>query len=191
MKKYIAVSLLLVTVFAKTATAQDEEEKTEKQGFDKSKLFFGGNFGLSFGTNTYVNLSPQVGYRFNQYLAAGAGVNFNYLSVKYYNYDGSTYKERIGYTGLNVFGRFYPIPYLLVQAQPELNYSWGSRKYSDGGGSDKLPGQFVPSLLIGGGGAIPTGGHNGALIIMAQYDVIQNTRSPYGNKVFFTIGYNF
>ncbi len=40
--------------------------------------------------------------------------------------------ERQGYGGLNIFGRFYPIQYAFLQAQPEMNYSWGSVKYSDG-----------------------------------------------------------
>ena len=41
--------------------AQDSETKG---GFDKSKLFFGGNLGLAFGTYTIVNVSPLVGYQF-------------------------------------------------------------------------------------------------------------------------------
>lgn len=191
MKKYVLV-LMVVIAAAQNIQAQDDPEQAEKKGFDKSKLFFGGNFGLGFGTNTFVNVSPQVGYRFNDYLAAGVGVNFNYYSYKYYNYDGSNlYRESLGYSGLNVFGRVYPIKFILIQAQPELNYSWGSRKFYDGSDKERLSGQFVPSLLIGGGAAIPMGGRNGALLLMMQYDVLQESRSPYGNKPFFTLGYNF
>lgn len=191
MKKFVLV-LMAIVVTAQSIKAQDEPEQPEKKGFDKSKLFFGGNFGLGFGTNTFVNVSPQVGYRFNDYLAAGVGVNFNYYSYKYYNYDGSDlYRESLGYSGLNVFGRVYPIKFIIIQAQPELNYSWGSRKFYDGTAKERLPGQFVPSLLIGGGAAIPMGTRNGALLLMMQYDVFQESRSPYGNKPFFTLGYNF
>ncbi len=191
MKKFVLV-LMAIVVTAQSIKAQDEPEQPEKKGFDKSKLFFGGNFGLGFGTNTFVNVSPQVGYRFNDYLAAGVGVNFNYYSYKYYNYDGSDlYRESLGYSGLNVFGRVFPIKFIIIQAQPELNYSWGSRKFYDGTAKERLPGQFVPSLLIGGGAAIPMGTRNGALLLMMQYDVLQEELSPYGNKPFFTMGYNF
>ena len=70
---------LIIAVAALQVKAQDEEEP--KKGFDKEKLFFGGNFGLGFGSNqTSINISPQVGYRFNKYLAAGAGINFVYAS---------------------------------------------------------------------------------------------------------------
>ena len=191
MKKIIFLLLFAATATTQTAYSQDEPEETAPKGFDKSKLFFGGNFGLGFGSNTSsIIVSPQVGYRFNPYLAAGAGVNFNYYSYTTNWSNGLETKTRSGYTGLNIFGRVYPIPYILIQAQPELNYSWGSIKYSDNRSTEKLKGQFIPSLLIDGGAAIPTGG-NGALLLMLQYDVLQESRSPYGSKAFFTMGYNF
>jgi hypothetical protein len=57
---------------------KDEKEK----GFQKDRLFVGGNFGLSFGNYTFINVSPQLGYRFNRFLAAGAGVNLQYVGIK-------------------------------------------------------------------------------------------------------------
>jgi hypothetical protein len=66
MKKFLLTACLFA-LFSAVATAQDEGEEPVKQGFDKSKLFFGGNFGLGFGNvSTLVNVSPQVGYRFNR-----------------------------------------------------------------------------------------------------------------------------
>lgn len=193
MKKYFFLLLLISGIGMQQVFAQEEDKDAPAPapGFDKSKLFFGGNFGLGFGNrNTYVNVSPQVGYRFNQYVAAGVGVNFNYRGYKLDYGGGAVYRERYGYGGMNIFGRVYPIPFLLIQAQPELNYSWGSFK-NPGESTQKYPGVFVPSLLIGAGGAIPTGGGNGALILMLQYDVLQEGRSPYGKNIFFTMGYNF
>lgn len=193
MKRLVLLFLIAGIAVSQHAIAQEEDREPEQKGFDKSKLFFGGNFGLGFGTNTSVNISPQVGYRFNDYLAAGAGVNFNYYSYKSYYSNGADYsRTSFGYTGFNIFGRVYPIKFILLQAQPELNYSWGSVKYYDGiTPRSKYPGQFVPSLLLGGGGAIPMGGRNGALLLMIQYDILQESRSPYGNRPFFTMGYNF
>lgn len=191
MKKFFLLYFAITLTIMQTVIAQEEQEPVQK-GFDKSKLFFGGNFGLGFGTNTSVNVSPQVGYRFSDYFAAGVGVNFNYYSFKYYNYNGSDlYRENFGYTGFNVFGRVYPIKFLLLQVQPELNYSWGSRKFYDGTQKQKLAGLFVPTLLLGGGAAIPMGGRNGALLLMIQYDILQQQRTPYGNRPFFSLGYNF
>ena len=187
MKKILLVIAALVFVHIATF-AQDEEGEPVKKGFDKNKLFFGGNFGLGFGNvSTLVNISPQIGYRFNDYLAAGAGVNFIYSSYRY-RFTVPEYKEQYGVTGLNIFGRVYPIEYLFFQVQPELNYTWGKFKFYDGEPDQKLDAKFVPSLLGGAGAAIPAG--RGAFIVMVQYDLLQNDRSPYGNRAFFNFGYN-
>jgi hypothetical protein len=190
-RKSLLIAIVFLTTLSVATQAQYERdrEREPKQGFDKSKLFFGGNFGLGFGGNsTLVNVSPQIGYRFNPYLAAGAGVTFLYSSYRY-RYYNPEYKENYGVAGLNVFGRVYPIEYLFLQIQPEMNYNWGKFKFYDGSPDQKLKGKIVPSLLGGAGAAIPAGG--GAFIVMVQYDLLQNTRSPYGNRAFYNFGYNF
>jgi hypothetical protein len=186
MKKFLMVACLFA-LFSAVAVAQDEQEEP-KQGFDKSKLFFGGNFGLGFGNvSTLINVSPQIGYRFNHYLAAGAGINFIYSSYKY-QFANPEYKEQFGVAGLNIFGRVYPIEYIFLQLQPEANYTWGKYKFYNDWPDEKLPSKIVPSLLGGVGAAIPAG--RGYLIVSANYDLIQNERSPYGNRAFFNFGYN-
>lgn len=180
--------MLVAALLSLTSFGQDEEP-SEKTGFDKSKLFFGGNFGLSFGDYTLANVSPQLGYRFNRYLAAGAGVNFIYSSIKYRDFNGnSNFKAAYGVTGLNIFGRVYPIEQILLQVQPEMNYTWGKYKYYDNRPDEKIGGKMVPSLLLGGGAAIPAG--RGSFIAMVQFDVLNNARSPYGNKPIYNFGYN-
>jgi len=105
--------IVLLSILAISAFAQDEEEG--QKGFDKNKLFFGGTFGASFGSYTFVNVSPQVGYRFNKFFAAGAGVNFIYSSVKYdYGSAALNYKNEYGVVGLNIFGRVYPVQFLVI-----------------------------------------------------------------------------
>ena len=52
----------------------------------------------------------------------------------------------------------------------------------------KIPTQFVPSLLLGGGAAIPAG--RGAITISVMYDVIQNLYSPYYHQAVYGFGYN-
>lgn len=189
MKKLILFCVL--SVFATVALRAQEIEDTGVKGFDKSKLFVGGNFALSFGNATIVNISPQLGYRFNRFLAAGVGINGQYSAFKTEFSNGSTYsRESYGVVGLNIFGRFYPIPYLFIQAQPEFNRVWVTSKFYDTNPATEFKvKKFVPSLLAGAGGAIPTGGR-GYFILMAQYDVLQEEYTPYGSKAFFSFGYN-
>src|SRR4051794_29022284 len=121
------IALLIVSVsFLSVASAQSPqpftEEEESKKGFDPSRLFFGGNFGLTFGDFTFINVSPQVGYRLTEKFSIGTGVNFIYQSSKY-TYAANTYdKSEYAYVGLGVFGRFNPIKFLLLNVQPEMNY---------------------------------------------------------------------
>jgi len=118
--------ILLVFCLGALGFAYAQEEENPDKKFDPNKLFFGGYIGLSFGDYTLVNVSPQVGYQFNPYLAAGAGINFIYSSATY-----SYYKDKFGVVGLNVFGRINPIRFLFLQLQPELNYTWGKYDFFD------------------------------------------------------------
>jgi hypothetical protein len=185
MKKVFLIVLLSVAVL----TISRAQEESEKKGFDKSRLFIGGSLGLSFSSyGSAINVTPQVGYFFNRYFAAGVGVNYAYYSYK--DYYGSTQvsKQSYSYAGMNIFGRVYPIRQAFVQVQPELNYIWGSVQYAGSGGEYKIPSQFVPSLLLGGGAALPAG--KGSVVISIMYDVIQNTLSPYYGQAVYAFGYN-
>ena len=165
------------------AVAQDA---SGSGGFDKSKLFFGGNLGLAFGTYTIVNVSPLVGYQFTPVIAAGVGINYSY-----YGYNDGYWNYKQSYAGMSVFGRVYPIKQLFIQVQPEENYMWYSQ--SGMGSNQDQPtlkiNQFVPSLLMGGGAAIPAGG-NGAFTISIMYDVLQNIYSPFYHQAVYGFGYS-
>lgn len=130
MKKTGLISIFILLMgFSVFAQSQEGNEK-QGGGFDKSRLFFGGNFGLSFGNQTFINISPQVGYQFSQYFSAGGGVNFISSSYTIRDYNGDKlYKDSYSYAGLNIFGRVYPIPFLFAQVQPEYNYSWGRQSF--------------------------------------------------------------
>ncbi|OLY93728.1 hypothetical protein SAMN05444008_11453 [Cnuella takakiae] len=154
----------------------------------QNRWFTGGNFGLSFGTYTFVNISPQIGYRFTDKVAAGGGVNFQYISDRTRVNGETVYRTNRGVGGLNVFGRFYPVPQFMVQVQPEANYVWGKDKDFINNQEFRFDPRVVPSLLLGGGLVLPTG--RNALIISAFYDVIQDPDAPYGRRPIVNFGYN-
>lgn len=189
----VGLVMMMVALFALQANAQDEE--ASKKGFDKSRLFVGGNFGLSFGDNTFINISPQVGYMFSRYFAGGVGINGQYSETKFRNFNGDTYaKSNYGVAGMSVFGRVYPIRQIFASVQPELNYIWGKTKYYNPAQEFTLNSKILPSLLLGGGGVIPMG-RAGGLLIMVQYDVLNkdpkdtDPGTPYGDRVFYSIGF--
>jgi hypothetical protein len=189
MKKLIVNTLLVL--LAPLALLAQEEQEEPKEGFQKEKMFVGGYFGLTFGDYTLINISPQVGYRFNKVLAAGLGINGQYVSFKDWDSNGDPYKTNEGIIGLNVFGRVYPIPQLMLQVQPEVNYRFGKYTYYEESPAQeyKMDAVIVPSLLMGGGVIVPAGG-KGALVVSIMYDVLQHDNSPYGNQPVYSFGVN-
>ena len=189
-RQSLSVLLGLMLLCTATSVRAQSDEAAGTKGFNPDRLFFGGNFGMSFGDFTFINITPQVGYQFNRYLAAGGGVSFIGTGFTQRDFNGNKiYKDTYNSAGLNIFGRVYPIPFLFLQAQPEYNYTWGRTKFYNGLPEAKLDGEFVPVLLLGAGAVIPAG--RGSFIAMLQYNVIDNDRSVYGNRPFVSFGFNF
>ena len=182
--------LIVLVCSMVSATLWAQEETEPPKGFQKEKLFVGGTFGVSFGDYTLLNISPQLGYRFNPYLAAGIGINGQYVSVKD-RYNGNAYRKTSqGVLGFNVFGRVYPIQRIMLQLQPEVNYLFGKQTYYGPPREEyKLDATIAPSLLAGAGLVFPGG--RGAFIMAVFYDVLQNKNAPYGNKPIINFTYNF
>lgn len=67
------------------ANTETKKEK-KKKDYSESKIFFGGNLGLSFWSNyAYVELSPLVGYKITPRFWAGGGPKYMYLKINTYN----------------------------------------------------------------------------------------------------------
>jgi hypothetical protein len=185
-------SLLFLGLICITFSAFAQEEKEEgTKGFQKEKVFIGGNFGLTFGDYTLINISPQVGYRFTKLFAAGVGINGQYVGYKDRTFNGDLYRKvSQGVTGLNVFGRLYPVNQFFLHAQPEANYLFGKETFYQPSKEEyKLDAAIAPSLLLGGGAVLSSGGRGG-FVISVLYDVLQHENSPYGRRPVYNVGFN-
>jgi len=158
----------------------------EKVTMLNPNVFFGGNLQLQFGTQTVVNVSPMVGYKFTERLHAGVGGTYLYTSDSRYNYSRTIY-------GGNIFGRYILHPNFFGQAEIEaLNLSdliiytdpatltitvkEGKRYWAD-------------SYLIGLGYRMPMG-ERASANIMIMWNLNQNSKSPYENPIM-RIGFDF
>lgn len=189
--KSLLLMLLATLLLALPGLAQETAPETSNKKFDPSRLVFSGNMGATFGDFTFIQASPQVGYMFSDKFTAGAGINYISATEKFRNFQGNeVYRFNNGYAGMNMFARFFPVRYLMASLQPELNYNWGKIRYKDGTPTQRIDAGFVPSLLVGGGVLVPSGGRGGMLISL-QYDVIQSSRSPYGRRAFVNFGFIF
>ncbi len=164
--------------------AQSQQPLSYSEGHSsQGRMVFGGTFGLAFGSNySSVNISPQVGYEFNRYFTAGGGIAYFYYKNDLNIGDRSDFSQN--YLGANVYAKFSPIRYISFQVQPEIYQMWGSA------GGESIDSQTVPAVLAGGGVNIPAG-RNGAVSLMVYYDLVQDDWSPYGNQMFYSIGYTF
>lgn len=154
-----------------------DRESTSGFMFDKSKLRYGANIGLSLSRNyTVFGLGPQVGYQFSDSFMAGAGVKYYYTKLRSYDYE-----VKSNLFGVNTFGYYYPVRFLAFFAQPELNYIWSTLKYGTDGIDDRKESGFVPSLVVGGGLRL------GRSHITLNYDLARHSRSPYPTGFFLGI----
>lgn len=168
----------------------DEEEMSFSD-----RIFFGGNFGLQFGTITNVELSPIVGYYFTPRLAGGTGIRYEFyrdrrpgfIPFETHIYGGSLFtrliliddlEEMIGirlnskvfahaeYEMLSLEKKYFEVPATLEEGRFPLH-----------------------SVLVGGGLFQPVGRRSG-LVMMVLWNLNQTASSPYSNPVI-RIGFNF
>ncbi len=141
-------------------------------GIFGDRLFYGGNFGLTFsgsgsGNNyTQIQVAPLVGFRATSFLDVGVQVAYEYYSNSYTSANG---------WGGGLFARYIaPIPFLQrinsgIFAHAEYDYMHYNIKYKDSGIADTTADRS--ELPLGVGIYIPMGGR-ARMSVAALWDVI-------------------
>jgi hypothetical protein len=92
----IILMLFLVLSFA---SARGLAQMTrEKAPAISERIFFGGNFGLQFGTVTNIQIAPIVGFWLRPRIAVAVGPEYQYYKDPYYKtniYGGKAYVEYV------------------------------------------------------------------------------------------------
>lgn len=174
MKKIIGIFFLLG--FFVTVKAQSS--------FDMNKVTLGGTFGAQFGDYTMITIAPQVGYNITNYFNAGVGISYSYYREKYY-ISNNRVIDKSHYAGLNIYGRLCLLDYIVVHAQPEINYMTRTIEYPSSSLPKEKVEKAIPSFLVGAGLRM------GPVVAMLQYDLVQDTYSPYGTRIFYSVGFSF
>lgn len=171
------------------AKKEEKERDDAKTALEKKKdklqrIRIGGSFGLQFGTFTYVNISPTIGYMaIKDRLEVGAGPIFIYERYKYTPFD----KISFFVYGPDIYTRGYLWKGIYLEARYDLvnkpSYYDFNRKI------------WVSHLLLGGGYAAPIG-KVGFFNISALFNVLNNNESIYkgtfGNfPLILTFGFGF
>jgi hypothetical protein len=163
----------------KPAVQKDFDKDDENPSF-ASRLRFGGNFSISFGNITLIDLSPAIGYAVSERFVPGVGLTYMYFRRRFNNnFDFET----------NIYGGRVFSQYLLT----ENFFLWGELEslsvsfYNPA--TDQTAREWVSSPLVGGGYRSPTGGR-GAFNITVLYNLAYDSlRSPYASPLVVRIGF--
>jgi len=181
--------VLLLWPCGELRSQQEFREYPDRSG----KFFLVPEFWLSFGSRTYIDIAPMVGYHINDRTVAGLGPHYIFQSWKgtYYQSPGQTH-----IFGLKGFLRFALITnaeqYLPINLFSDLfahveyealsleNQYYG--RVSEGG-------RFLYNALLLGGGFNQRIGPYSSVSFMVLWNVNESSSSPYSNPVF-RIGFN-
>ncbi len=163
----------------------------------RDRLFFGGNFGLTFGSTTSIIVSPLAGYRITPKLSGGLGIRYEYYKNSYPGY--VPYSTNI--YGGSVFTRYMLIQNLgkalkleglgtgiFVQGEYELLNL--ESQYFDISNTHPEQKRFnLHSVLVGGGIYQPIGERSGFLITVL-WNLNESINSVYSNPLI-RLGFTF
>jgi len=171
---------LLSAVIGKSLYGQETEEMTLRD-----RIYFGGDFSLMFGTVTFIEVSPIVGYRFTPRFSSGIGATYQYYREKTFIntvekshiYGGRIFSRYIFLKDLN---EFIPVGLhagLLGYCEYEfLNLeSFFSPLHESGR-------FWLHSFYLGGGLELPVG-RRSRMNLLVLFNLNDTGESPYSNPV--------
>ncbi|WKN31984.1 hypothetical protein PZB74_01260 [Porifericola rhodea] len=182
MKRIFFVVLFSYVSLSTYAQEKSDQVSRERNSPSNSDFFervsIGGNFGLQFGSVTYIDLSPMIGYRFTDKFTAGPGFTYRYL--KYKGFEGSSIY------GGSLFARHLIGSQFFAQTQFEsLNTEYLTYINQE----PRFVRDWVSGFFIGGGLYQPLG-RRGAILLSAMYNVMYDSqRSPYNSPWVLNVGF--
>ncbi|MFN3998286.1 hypothetical protein [Algoriphagus sp.] len=133
----------------------------------KDRLYYGGNFGLQFGTVTLIDISPLVGVMITPRLSGGIGGTY-----QYYNDNRLQGAQGTAYGG-RVFGRYNILPNIFTHVEYE-SINWNAYNFF----VEDFRRTWTNALFIGGGYFAPFGPRGGANFTFL-YNVLHDNRNSY------------
>ena len=143
----------------------------------RDRIALGGNFWLNFGNNTYVDLSPMVGYRVKDNLTLGVGATYIYQRQRFISFQNpaNDFVLVSSVYGGRAFARqvVYKNAFALAELEA-LNFPYYNAQ------SGETPRVWTTNPLIGAGVQYPIG--NRGMVMMA---VLYNLNYQSGNRSFY------
>jgi hypothetical protein len=174
-KQIIILSLIIITGFINKTYSQYLNNELKPA----QRIFYGGNFGMSFGSVNYIELNPIFGYRINDRLSAGLGISYTYVSSKQYDYSGYCYGGNVfaSFAIVKDFSQILPINFnggLLIYGENAL---LNIKNYYHNPNAD-----WINSPMLGAGLQIPISSRS-YFVLTVLYNFNENEYSQYTNPV--------
>lgn len=145
----------------------------------RERLFYGGSFGLQFGTYTNINVTPMVGLWVRPRIAIAAGPNYTYYKDPYIKttmYGGNTYVQFVPVRDINNaipiglhMGIFLHLEDELLSLESAV---WDPRNTGN---------RFLVNTLLGGFGISQQLGMRSSLNLMFLWTLTDSGYSLYNN----------
>jgi hypothetical protein len=175
-------TIIFAFVLLSGSVAQESDKDKEKSKpmtrQEPSKVYWGGQLGLSFGSFFRIAVKPMVGYKVTPKFHVGGTLGYSYTK--------DTRNENFTVTSHNFGGSVFT-RYLIVKGlygHAEFAY-WSYKYQTDNIESERT---WVPFLLLGGGWIQPVSPST-ALFVEVLWDVLRDENSPYdASSPFVSIG---
>ncbi len=179
-KKVSLIFLLLILM--STHVCQSQRSRSETPPLSE-RLFYGGNFGLQFGTITDIQVSPVIGIWLRPRIAVAVGPDYRfykYGSEKTNIYGGKAYVELVLIQDLNNLIPLGVNTGIFVHLEDEfLNLETSFWKYPP-----YLTERFKVNTVLAGGGISQQMGRRSSLNIMALWALNDSGYGIYSNPEF-------
>jgi len=165
-----------------------QEDVSDRRG----KLFLIPEFWLSFGSSTYIEVAPMLGYHVSDRLVVGLGPHYIYQSSKATPINPYSFQTHI--FGLKGFARFALIThaeeFLPIQLFNDLfvHVEYEGMSLEEDYYTPDSNRELYNLFLVGAGFNQRLGMYN-SVSFMVLWDINETSRSPYSNPIF-RIGFN-
>ena len=154
---------ILIGALAAFLTLSATAAGAQSVSVSSGRWFFGGGIGLGFGDQSYVEVSPFVGYRVTDQFSVGGGVLWQHMEDNRYQKDLSTDNY-----GANLFARYAVYGPFYLQGEYEyLDYEYYR--------SDLTTARRSANSLFAGGGIAHPLGSNASAFVSLMYNLTYST----------------
>ncbi len=178
-------SLLTYMMLSITITLFSQENREPKVPFSE-RIVFGGGLGLQFGTLTFIDISPVIGYRLTPKLETGIGLTYKYYRYKDFYQDqttGQKFDLKSHMYGGSVYSRYHILENIFAHVEFErLRYSFEDIT-NVGGQIVRNPTHTYINSLFVGGGLRQRITANSYFFILALWNLTEQEYTPYNNPV--------